>query len=216
MKRRRLCTISADWAPFCSGLGHQIAQRTQLLTFRRRPVQPVLLAWIALEFRGLHARRLAVVSLLRVASLRGDVGARGLDGRQLVAPDAPRQHFLLPCGRVEAPSARLLHQRYWERPVLVADNERLPIGPLIRQMPLLTNSYCEHLAIRASGRGIRGRDQLLTLLSENGQQLVDLSCLHGFDESLDGVFRRTERALLSSLSRSPARQRGRPDQRAGA
>ena len=216
MKRRGLRTIPADWAPFLCCLRHQLTERTPLLTLGRRPVQAVLRARIAVEFRRVHARGLAAVSLLRVASLRGDVRAGGLNGRPLVAPDSPRQHLLLPSGRVEAPSARLLDQRHRERPLLVADDERLPIGPRIRQTPLLPSSDREHLAIPASGRGIRRRDQLLTIWSEDRQQFVEVPCFHGVDERLDRIFRRTERALRSSLSRSPARKRGNPEQRAGA
>ena len=97
----------------------------------------------------------------------------------------------------------------------------LPMTSVFRLGPASARRHCSPTAtvntsrFCASGRGIRRRDQLLTIWSEDGQQLVEVSCLHGFDESLDRVFRRTERALLSSLSRSPARKRGNPDQRAG-
>ena len=102
----------------------------------------------------MHACGLAVVSLLRVALLRGDVGAAGRDRLQLVASDPPRQHFFLAGGGVESPSVCLFDERHREGPVLVADDERLSTGRRILETPLLSERDSEHLAVHPSGRGI--------------------------------------------------------------
>ena len=135
-------------------LCQQITKWTPLLASRGRPIQAVLLAGIALELCGVHAGGLAVVSLLRVALLRGDVGTGGCDRLQLVASDPPRQHFFLAGGGVESPSVCRFDERHRERPVLVADDERLLIGLRILEMPLLSERNREHPAVHPSGRGI--------------------------------------------------------------
>ena len=80
---------------------------------------------------------LPVVSRLRVAPLSGDIGARRIDRRKLVASDSPRQHFLFSCGGIEPPPVAVLHERHREWPVFIADDQRLAIGSGVLEMPLL-------------------------------------------------------------------------------
>src|SRR5262249_25399899 len=77
----RLCKEFPDGPPF--------------LSVRRRPVQPVLLALVARDGHRIEPGALAVVRLLGISALRGDVGAAGVDGGQLVASDAPVEDLLL-------------------------------------------------------------------------------------------------------------------------
>jgi hypothetical protein len=216
MKRRRLLAINAERTPSFRGLSRQLTKRTALLILCCRPVQAFLLARIASELRCVHTRGFAVVSQLSVASLRSDVRAGCLDRRQFVEPDPPRDDFFFPRRRVEAPPARFLHERDGKRPLFVADDKRLAIGSRVFEMPLLADRNREHLPVQASGRGIRGRNQLLAVLAKNGQQLVEVSSRDRFDERLDRVFGRTERAVRSGLGCRPARKRRDSNQHEGA
>ena len=57
--------------------------------------------------------------------LRLDVRQRDLDCRELVATDAPPQDFIQPLLRVELPFAFIVDERDRERPVVVAEDQRL-------------------------------------------------------------------------------------------
>ena len=102
------------------------------------------------------------MSLLRVAVLCRDIGTADPDHRQLVATDPAREHFFLSRGGVESPALPTLHERDRERPSLVADDERLAVGPLIEQAPPFGGGDREDLAIPARGRRVRRCDQLLS------------------------------------------------------
>src|SRR6185503_2110549 len=92
---------------------------------RRRPVESVVLAGIAAKLRRIPASWIAVVCHRGVALLRDDVGAADGDRRQLVAANAPGDHFFLAGFAVEVPPAAAPGQRHREGPLFVADDERL-------------------------------------------------------------------------------------------
>ena len=178
-------------------------ERTSLLPTRRRPVQAVLLAGVALELRGVQSGGLPVVSRLRVAPLSGDIGARRIDRRKLVASDSPRQHFLFSCGRIEPPPVAGLHERHREWPVFVADHQRLAIGSSVLEMPLLTHGDGEHLLVLARrSPGRRSRSALFPQARRSPATHSTFPALTVVDQRLHRVLRRRECSLRSSSVRA--------------
>src|SRR5271165_6240889 len=75
---------------FGRSLCGELAQRAQLLGVLGLPVKTVLLTRRAGKFLGIHAGRLAVMSLAGIVLLRVDVGLTELNGGQLIAPDTTK------------------------------------------------------------------------------------------------------------------------------
>src|SRR5262249_11801511 len=151
VQRRGSRTTRADRTAFFRRLSDQVAERTALLASRRRPVQAVLLAGIAVERHRVQSGRLAVVSVLRVALLRGGLGPAGVASRRLVAADPSPQSLSLSRRRVESPSVGVLHERYRKRPLLVSDDERLAAARVVDQLRPLRGRDDEDFAVLPGG-----------------------------------------------------------------
>ena len=87
-----------DRPPFARRLGDQVAERAERLALYLRPEQAILLARVAAEDLRIQSRGLSIVAVFRVAVLCRHVCAANADHRQLVAADAPREHFGLAGG----------------------------------------------------------------------------------------------------------------------
>src|SRR5262249_8355452 len=93
------------------------------------------------------------------------------------------------------------------------DDERLAICAGVHEAPALGGRHAEHFAVLAGRRGICGRDEILAIGSEEGEQGVDLAGLRDGDERLDRLVGRFERASLRRLCRG--RRDERREQHAG-
>src|SRR6185312_15656921 len=116
---------------FRCGLGDQITERAASLSVGGGPVQSVLLSGIAAKRRRVNAGRFAVVRVLRVDVLSGDVGLTDPDHRKLVLANSARDDFLFAGRRIESPAVSVLHQRHGKWPRLMANHERLAVRSLI-------------------------------------------------------------------------------------
>jgi hypothetical protein len=109
--------------------------------------------------------------VLRVAELRGDVRETGLDRCQFVLSDPPGDHLFLPRRGIESPAGALLRKRDRERPVLVADDERLPCGRVV------VNRHFSPTATRNTSRFLRpvaGSDDAINSRA-SGPKMADSS-----------------------------------------
>jgi len=87
------------------------------------PVEAVLLAWRADDLLGIFQDTVGVTVVHRVFHLCFDVAAADVDGGQLVAANAARQHLHPALRAVKVPAPIPPHQGNRERPVVVANHQ---------------------------------------------------------------------------------------------
>ena len=174
------------------GCCHELTQRTALLASPRGPEESVLAARIAPERSGIKSRRLSIVPSRGIELLCRDVSAADTDDRQLVAADSSVEDFLFSRGRVELPAAGDFGEWNRKRPSLVADDEHLAIASLVDEQPSLGGRGGEHVAIATGGRRIRGVRELLSVGSEDRDDVLLLPGFDRLDERFHGVLGRRE------------------------
>ena len=106
------CPPTAHAVALRGCLGDEFAKGTGIFTLRRRPIEPVLLSWLADDALGIGINAGAGAILLGVFVLRINIGKRGLNCIQLVFADTTRENLLAARRRIEAPHSVLADERY--------------------------------------------------------------------------------------------------------
>src|SRR5260370_40282343 len=122
--------MPTSWVALLEDASYFFAHRTSPASIRVLPSESVLFARSADNPLGILVYLVALAFLQRIFVLRFHVATTDVDGIEFVAADTAIEQLSAARFRIKGPFVTHLHNRYRERPVLVAHKKECPIAGL--------------------------------------------------------------------------------------